>query len=366
MIIGLEATRANKKHKTGTEWYAWHMIQEFKKINTPHKFVLYYNQELESALSTSADSFIFKRLNWPLKKLWTHLRLGWELLLRPVDIFFATNAIPFFHRGKMALTVHDLGFMRNPELYHPLARIYHRLSHYFGIKQADKILVPSEATKKDVLHYFPAAADKIKVVYLGFDDRQFQVLSESEKEEIINKFDLPANFILYIGRLETKKNIQNLLRAYKMSDKRWPLVLAGSAGRYGIDEINALANDPSIKSNVFILGYVSQKDYVRLMGAASAFVFPSKFEGFGIPLLEAMACGVPIICSDLPVLHEVAGECAIYFDPHKPENIVQAINQITSDENLAKQLSNAGLARVKRFSWTKCARESLEYIIKQD
>jgi glycosyltransferase involved in cell wall biosynthesis len=363
MIIGLEATRANHKHKTGTEWYAWHIIQEFKKINTPHKFVLYYNQELEPALLSRAEHFIFKQLNWPFKKLWTHFRLGFELVVRPVDIFFATNAIPFFHRGKMVLTVHDLGFMRHPELYHPLARIYHRLSHYFGIKQTYKILVPSEATKKDVLYYFPDSANKTQVVYLGFDDQQFKLISDLEKEEIKNKFDLPNNFILYIGRLETKKNIQNLLRAYKVSDKRWPLVLAGSAGRYGIDEINELANDPSIKSNVFILGYVSQKDYVRLMGAASAFVFPSKFEGFGIPLLEAMACGVPIICSDLPVLHEVAGECAIYFDPNKVEDISQAINQISSDENLAKQLSNAGLARVKRFSWAKCARESFDYIV---
>lgn len=363
MIIGLEATRANKKHKTGTEWYAWHMIQEFKKLNTPHKFVLYYNQELEPALLSGADNFIFKQLNWPLKKLWTHLRLGWELLVKPVDIFFATNAIPFFHRGKMVLTVHDLGFMRNPELYHPLARIYHRLSHYFGVRQAYKILVPSEATKKDLLHYFPRAASKVKVVYLGFDDQQFKLISDFEKEEIRNKFDLPNNFILYIGRLETKKNIQNLLRAYKMSGKRWPLVLAGSAGRHGQEEINGLLTDPQIKANVFVLGYVNQKDYVRLMGAASAFVFPSNFEGFGIPLLEAMACGVPIICSNLPVLHEVAGECAIYFDPHKLEDISQAIDKITSDENLAKQLSSAGLARVKRFSWTKCARESFDYII---
>jgi len=363
MVIGLEATRANKKHKTGTEWYAWHMIQELKKINTPHKFVVYYNQELEPALSASAEHFIFKKLNWPFSKLWTHLRLGLELLVRPVDIFFATNAIPFFHRGKMVLTVHDLGFMRNPELYHPLARVYHRLSHYFGIKQAYKILVPSEATRKDVLHYFPAAANKIKVVYLGFDDHQFQVLSEAEKEEIRNKFDLPENFILYIGRLETKKNIQNLLRAYKLSEQRWPLVLAGSAGRHGQEEINELLADPKIKDNVFVLGYVNQKDYTRLMGSASAFVFPSNFEGFGIPLLEAMACSVPIICSDLPVLHEVAGECAIYFDPSNTTDIAEKINYIVNHPEIRAQLAQSGLARVKRFSWAKCARESLEYIV---
>jgi glycosyltransferase involved in cell wall biosynthesis len=363
MIIGLEATRANHRHKTGTEWYAWHIIQEFKKLNTPHKFVLYYNQELESALIESADNFIFRRLKWPFKKLWTNLRLGWELVIKPVDIFFATNAVPFFHRGRMAYTVHDLGFMRNPKLYHPLALQYHRLAHYFGVHQAQKILVPSEATKKDLLYYFPQAKDKVKVIYLGFDDQQFKVLPENEKEEIKQKFDLPKNYILYIGRLETKKNIQNLLRAYKLSNKKLHLVLAGSAGRHGIQEINELLSDPELKSSISVLGYVSQKDYVRLMGAASAFVFPSRFEGFGIPLLEAMACGVPIICSDLPVLHEVAGECAVYFDPNNINDIAKAINRLAEDSILQGQLINTGLARVKKFSWTKCARESLDFIV---
>ena len=178
MIIGLEATRANHRHKTGTEWYAWHIIQEFKKLNTPHKFVLYYNQELESALSERSDHFIFRRLKWPFKKLWTNLRLGLELVIKPVDIFFATNAVPFFHRGKMVYTVHDLGFLRHPKLYHPLARPYHKLAHYFGVRQAQKIIVPSEATKKDLLYYFPQAKDKVKVIYLGFDDQQFKILSE--------------------------------------------------------------------------------------------------------------------------------------------------------------------------------------------
>lgn len=363
MLIGLEATRANLKHKTGTEWYAWHIIQEFKKIPSPHRFVIYYNRDLEAELASSADHFVFKQLKWPFKKLWTHLRLGWELVVRPVDVFFATNAVPLFHRGKMVLTVHDLGFMRNPGLYHPLARIYHRVSHYLGIKQATKILVPSEATKKDVLHYFPESQDKIKVVYLGFDEQQFHVITDQEKEDIRQKFDLPEKYLLYIGRLETKKNIQNLLRAYKLSNQQWPLVLAGSFGRHGQEEINTLINDPSIKDKIHVLGYVNQRDYIKLIGAAGAFVFPSKFEGFGIPLLEAMASATPIICSDLPVLHEVAGECAIYFDPDNTRDIAEKINNIVNNPEARAQLAQAGLARVKKFSWAKCARETLDYIL---
>lgn len=363
MLIGLEATRANIKHKTGTEWYAWHIIQEFKKISSPHRFIIYYNHDLEAELSSSADHFIFKQLKWPLKKLWTNIRLSCELLIHPVDIFFATNAVPWFHRCHIVLTVHDLGFMRNPKLYHPLALIYHRFSHWVGIRQADKIIVPSEATKLDLVHYFPQAKDKIKVIPLGFDEKQFHIITDYEKEEIKQKFDLPEKYLLYIGRLESKKNIQNLLRAYKLSNQLWPLVLAGSFGRHGREEINNLINDPSIKDKIFTLGYVNQRDYIKLIGAAGAFVFPSKFEGFGIPLLEAMASGAPIICSDLPVLHEVAGECALYFDPENIRDIAEKIDYIVNNREIRAQLVQSGLARVKRFSWNKCARETLDYIL---
>lgn len=361
--IGLEATRANKRFRTGTEWYAWHLLQQFKKLDQTNKFIVYYNKPLAGELQLAPGNFYFKRLSWPFRKFWTHLRLGTELLLHPVDKFFASNAVPILSRGEITVTIHDLGFLRQPELYHPLERIYQKLAHRLAIIKAKKIVTISEATKKDILRYFPQAKDKIKIIPLGFDQENFKVLDQEAKHDFQDKMELPNHYLLYVGRLETKKNIQNLIRAYKKTNHQWPLVLAGRAGNFGYQEIVSLAQDPEIKNNVILLGYVNQRNYEKLIASAEAFIFPSKFEGFGIPLLEAMASGTPIVCSNLPVLKEVAREAALFFDPYNVEDMKDKLNQIMANPHLRQILVYKGLARCKLFSWEKCARETLAYIL---
>jgi len=362
--IGLEATRANKQYKTGTEWYAWHLLQEFKKLDHTNKFIVYYNEFLVGGLNDAPENFYFKRLTWPLKKFWTHLRLGFELIQHPVDKFFASNAVPIFSRGEIIVTIHDLGFYKNPKLYHPLELIYQRLSHRLAIRKAHKIIAVSEATKNDIIKYFPSAENKIKVIYHGWNADTFGKFSDEEIKTYKEYHDLPDKYILYIGRLETKKNIQNLIKAYKASSRRWPLVLAGRPGNFGYDEIEKLAKDPEIKDDVVLLGYVSQKNYPKLMAGASMFVFPSKFEGFGIPLLEAMASKVPVACSDIPVLHEVAGDSVLYFDPDDVVDISAVLDKYMKDAELRDKMINKGYYRCQDFSWTKSAKETLEYILK--
>jgi glycosyltransferase involved in cell wall biosynthesis len=363
MIIGLEATRANKKFRTGTEWYAWHLLQQFKKIDQTNRFIVYYNKPLAGDLRAAPDNFYFKRLNWPFKKFWTHFRLGLELIIHPINKFFASNAVPFLSRGEIIVTICDLGFLRYPKLYHPLERIYQVLTHRLAVAKAKKIITISEATKNDILKYWPQAKNKIKVIPLGFDQENFKVLNSEEKKYFKDKMELPSHYLLYVGRLETKKNIQNLIRAYKNSSRQWPLVLAGRPGNFGYEEIVELANDPAVKDDIIMLGYVSQKNYEKLIASAEAFVFPSNFEGFGLPLLEAMASGTPVVCSNLPVLKEVAKEAALFFDPHKVDDIKDKLNQIMANSHLRQILIYKGLARAKLFSWEKCARATLDYIL---
>ncbi|MFA6307689.1 MAG: glycosyltransferase family 1 protein [Patescibacteria group bacterium] len=363
MYIGLEATRANKSYKTGTEWYAWHLLQEFKKIDRNNKFNVYYNKYIAGDLKDAPDNFYFKSLPWPFKKFWTHLRLGWELIIRPVDKFFATNALPFFGRGEMIVTIHDLGFYKNPELYHPLERIYQKLSHSFAIKRADKIITISETTKQDIIKYFPSAQNKIKVIYLGYNQDSFKAMSGEDKKEFINQYDYPDKYLLYIGRLENKKNILSLIKAYQKSSRKWPLVLAGRPGNYGYSEIETLANSEDLKDDILLLGYISQINYPKLLAAASAFVFPSKFEGFGLPVLEAMASGVPVTCSAISALQEVAQDNVLYFNPNNIEDIKDKLEIIFNDEEKRNELINKGLKRAKNFSWSKTARETLDYIL---
>ena len=361
--IGLEASRANKKHKTGTEWYAWHLLQSLKKINSQHKFIVYYKQKLSEDLLLAPDNFYFKSLSWPLKKFWTHLRLGSELLFHPVDKFIATNAVPIFSRGEIIVTIHDLGFCKNPELYHFLEKIYQRISHYLAIKKAKKIIAVSQSTKNDIIKYFPQARNKVRVIHLGWQEGVFAPLSQEEKKKFIEDNDYPDKYLLYIGRLETKKNIQKLILAYKKSSRRWPLILAGRPGNFGFDQIQKLIQDPELKDDIILTGYVSQAKYPKMMACASAFVFPSKFEGFGLPLLEAMACSTPIVCSQIPALKEIAGQAALFFDPDNIDDIRDKLEIIFDSQKMRQDLVEKGRKRIKDFSWDKTARETLDYIL---
>lgn len=366
MRLGLEISRANKTNKTGTEWYAWHLFEQFKKSGQNElEFFVYHHQDLSTELKYAPVNFIFKKLNWPFLKFWTYWRLSWELFFHPVDKFFASNAAPLFFKGELIATIHDLGFYKNPELYHPLERIYQKIAHTLLINRADKIITPSQNTADDVVKYFPKAKNKIKVIYHGYNRDEFKVLNETEKQIVKTKYNLPDKFLLYIGRLETKKNIQNLLRAFTiLQHTDYHLVLAGRPGNYGYRDIVELANHHSIKDRVHFFGYVAQADYPVILASCDVFVFPSLFEGFGMPLLEAAACGVPLAVSDLPVLREVADSVALYFDPHQPAEIAKIIDSLLSNDTLRQQMISAGLEKVQLFSWEKCARETLTYILK--
>jgi glycosyltransferase involved in cell wall biosynthesis len=363
--IALEASRANKLKKTGTEWYAWHLLQEFKKIDSSNQFLIYYNEDLAPELKVAPANFIFKQITWPFKKFWTHFRLSWALLADKPDKFFASNALPLFSSGEITVTIHDLGFLKNPELYHFLERYYQIISHYLSIKRADKIIAVSESTAQDIIKYFPKSKNKIKTIYNGWNKEEFKIINASDRVAILEKYDLPDQFILYIGRIESKKNVQNLIKAFALlKDKTSHLVLAGRPGNFGYAEIEALSQDPKIKDRVHLLGYIRQHDYAKLLACAQIFAFPSKFEGFGIPVLEAMGSGVATVISDLEVLHEIASDASIYFDPNNPQDIADKIDTVLVDENLRRDLITKGLLQSQKFSWSKCAQETLEYILK--
>jgi len=361
MLIGLEATRANKEFKTGTEWYAWHLLQQFKQIDNTNNFVVYHNSDLSKDLAVGPANFLFKQIKWPFNKLWTHIRLSLELLIHPVDKLFFSNAVPLITRGEVTVTIHDLGFIKNPELYHPLERIYQKISHNIAIKKANKILAISEATKSDIIKYYPKAESKIKVIYNGWDKEEFKPIGVDKKERICSKYNLPKDFLLYIGRIETKKNIQNLVKAYNLLNTDMPLVLAGRPGNYGFNEVKELAKD---NSNIIFTGYIPQEDYQLLIAASTVFIFPSKFEGFGIPVLEAMGSGVPVICSDIPVLHEVASNAAIFFNPDDYNDIANKIDLLIKNKDRRLELIELGLSRSQEYSWEKCAKQTLDYILK--
>lgn len=366
MIIGIDASRANLAQRRGTEWYIYYLIQEFKKIADPSdQFILYTREPLTGELAKLPANFTNKVLSWPLKYFWTQLRLSWELMTNPPDVFFSpAHIVPLYTPKNTIITVHDVGFLQF-NLSTKLERLYHRLTFNLALKTAKKIIVDSEFTKAEILRLKPLSPNSLRVIPLGVDLGLYRPISDQTAiNQVLTKYGVKQPFLLYVGQLEKKKNIINLLKAFHLLT-RLPayqltsLVLVGSRG-YGYEEISKLKTQ---MSNVVELGYVPESDLPALYNAASALVFISNYEGFGLPALQTMACGTPIIAADSSSLPEVVGEAGLLVDPNDITAISQALSSILTDQNLVSTLKTKGLARVKSYSWLLCAKQTLALLL---
>ncbi|MGC9048931.1 MAG: glycosyltransferase family 4 protein [Patescibacteria group bacterium] len=365
MVIGIDASGANKKNKTGVEWYSYYLIQELKKISLKKEdnFILYSPNKLIGDLGILPPKWQAKILKWPLKYLWTQIRLSWEMIFnRPDLLFIPSHALPIFCRTKTVITLHDLGFERLPKAYPFWQRIYTRFVYKWAVNHASKIITISEFTKKELIDLYKADRQKIEVIYLGYDKSIFQLIDNEKKiDQILEKYKIKGSYILYVGRLEKKKNIKNLLQAFIILQNLSPhlqLVLIGQPG-FGYKEIR---NYKSKVKNVIELNYVGHQDLPYLYARAECFVYPSLCEGFGLPILEAMACGCPVVASAVSSIPEIGGEAVLYFRPENSEEIAKAILKIIKDRELREELKQRGLERVKKYSWQKCAEETLSVI----
>ncbi len=362
MIIGIDASRANKKTKTGVEWYAYHLIQEFKKIDSENHYFLYSNERLSFDLGKCPDNFTEKVLSWPFKKFWTLGRLSWEMFSKrkPEVLFVPAHTLPFFSaKKKTVVTIHDIGFEHFPHLYNWSAKIYHKFSIQVIKRLADKIITVSEFCKNDLVENYKIDPKKIVVIYNGYDEQNFFV-----REKATPLAESP--YAIFVGRLEEKKNISRLVEAFanykKKSNSDLKLVLVGSRG-FGFEKIQQKIIENNLTTEVIITGWLSTDKYAEALSGAKFFIFPSLFEGFGIPIIEAMACGVPVACSGTTSLAEIAGDSAFTFDPQSIEEMKGAFEVLEKDENLRGELKARGLIRAKQFSWGKCARETLQVLL---
>ncbi len=373
MKIGIDASRANKANKTGTEWYSWHIIEQLKQIaDKDDKFFLYTNSDLTGGLEKLPENFVEKKLKWPPQYLWTQIRLWWELFTSPPDILLVpAHTIPFLplsKKIKVYVNVHDVGFKRNPELYKLIQVWYHDLTMRRIKQRADLIITISEFSKQEIIELYKVDERKIKVVYLGFDANNFFVQSSNKEinQKVLDKYNINSPYLLYVGRLEKKKNIGNLISAFALAKESQPdlkLVLAGSAG-HQFDNIKKIIKNNKLEQEIIITGYIAQQDLPIIYNNAEIFLFPTLYEGFGLPILEAMASGVVVITSNFSPHTEVGGDAAYYVDPYSPLAIADAIIKILTDTELRQSLKNKGLIRAKKFSW-RYTTEKIYQIIKQ-
>ena len=400
MIIGIDASRANRGRKTGTEWYSFYLIQSLAIIDKTNRYWLYLStppsDELIKAVKDN-QNFTFKYLKWPLYSFWTLGRLSLEMLWnRPDVLFVPAHTLPLFSPRKTVNTIHDIAFVREKNLYFSeevktKAAGFRRLINFlvklvtlgkyradsvdylywstaFALSHAKKIITVSDFTRQEILSLYPKTkSEKIAVVHNGYNNILFRPLSDEEKtKKILDKYGINRPYYLYVGRLEKKKNTPALIEALALVREIAPeikekLVLIGNAS-FGFDEVKYVIEEFNLNNEVYIPGWVDEADLPYIYNAASAFVFPTKHEGFGIPILESLACGLPTIASDIPVLREIAEEAVLYFDHNDKHDIAQAMIKIIKDQDLRQELRTRGLIQSQKFSWLKCAAETLKEI----
>jgi glycosyltransferase involved in cell wall biosynthesis len=285
--------------------------------------------------------------------------------LRP-DVLFLPFPYPIYYKAvRVAVMVHDVipllpGFRR-----YTLRAMFVRYSYSSSLRRADLILANSEHTKADMVSICGIAPERIRVIYHAFDGDVYQpsTLDAQEKAQVLGRYGIDAPYILWVGKMEPRKNLVGLVRAYGLLLKRrkglaLQLVLCGGQN-WGCENLNRLLREPAYQGQVICTGAVPDSDLSVLYRGALGFAMPSLYEGFGVPPLEAMASGVPVMSSNRSSLPEVAGDAALYFDPQSVEEMSMAMERLVTDQALRQQLIALGRERVKQFSWVACARATL-------
>ena len=369
MLIGIDASRANKSKKTGVEWYSWHVIQNLKELTkgSEHSWVLYSNEALKNSLEKLPKNWYEIRAHWPVKKGWTQVRLSYELWRRPSDVFFIpAHVLPRIAPKKTVVTVHDVGFRRLPQLYKSRDRRFHEWSTKDIAKRAERVITVSEFSGREISELYGIDPSKIAITPNGIDHDRYRPISDPEEiEERLTRYRIPKPYFLAIGRLEAKKNTANLIKAFTLFKARrgvgdpTKLVLIGNPG-FGFEEIKKAIADSNVKQDILQLGYIPEADKPAIINGAQAFIHPSWYEGFGIPPVEAMACGCPVLSSDAASLPEVLGkDAALYFPPGELEGMVQAMTRIQDESGLAQKLRVAGITRASGYTWKNTAELTL-------
>lgn len=305
-------------------------------------------------------------------------RAASSLLPVPYSLFFGKNSdithffnyiVPPGVKGKTVVTVHDMVYKAFPETVRGRTRLMLNIGLKSSMKRADIIVTDSEFSKGEILKYFPLYENKIRVVPCGVDLRKFRPCNDEKRiGKVRRSLKINGDYFLYLGTIEPRKNLERLIRAYalfvkKVGENAPLLVLAGGKG-WLYSGIFERVKSLGLENKVVFTKYVPSEDMNPLMCGATAFVFPSLYEGFGMPPLEAMACGVPVLTSSEASLPEVTADCALVCDAYSEKSIAQGLYRLHSDESLREKLAEKGLERAKLFSWERSA-ETLYNVYKE-
>jgi glycosyltransferase involved in cell wall biosynthesis len=362
VVIGVDASRAVSDQPTGTESYTYHLIKALIPVvdKRGHSLRLYFNQDPPEKLLPPSDSFEIIKIPFP--RLWTHMRLANEISRRPPDIFFTpAHVIPFNYRRPSVATVHDLGYHFFPETHTRRQTRYLEWSTQHNARQSQRVITDSFATKLDLVRVYDIDKSKIDVIYPGLDPTIHEITDRSKLSEVQRRYGISPPYLLYIGTLQPRKNIERLIEAFIESGVDQQLVIAGKAGWLAQPILDtAFGYQSTVTNNLVLTGFVAHEDKSALISGADALLYPSLYEGFGFPILEGNACGTPVICANSSSLPEIAHDAALLINPLDVEDIAQAIKKLLREPKLRSQLVSSGHANARRFSWEICATQVLD------
>jgi glycosyltransferase involved in cell wall biosynthesis len=356
------------KRRTGDEAVFFNLTKEILAADTTHLYLLLTDEQnpqkiavLQGRLNCVGQKNVrIVSLYGKNRFIWNLITLPWFLFTERIDTYHTQYILPFIlpKRTSILLHIHDISFRIFPELIGWKDRLFLTLLIPRSLRRADRILTPSVFTRDEIVREYGVSLEKIAVIQNALSEN-FLVPKQSDVDLVRKKYTLPARFVLYVGTFQPRKNIPFLIRAFARLRERLPdmqLVLVGNRDGHHVDpDIEVALRESGIADRVLFPGYVAEQDLPTLLRCATVFAFPSRYEGFGIPILEAMSQEVPVAVSDIPVLREVAGEAAVYFDPTSIAQCEEKLYTLCTDSHERMSGISLGKSRISLFSWKKSA-----------
>ncbi len=364
MTIGIDARSLIGK-RAGVGRYLYNLLKGLSAIDKENQYVLYFHEEVKERV-VDRPNFNQRIIYLPILQnyfTWTHFRLPPELLAHRTDIFhFPFYTMPLLVSCPSVVTIYDITFHLHPEWFSLKGKVAQTPFCRLAARHVDRIITCSETSKNDIQRAYSVPDDKIEVVYPAAGP-EFAVMSRREARGLIGaKYGIKDKFFLYVGTIHIRRNIERLVRAFKLFLAKRPdhrLVLVGKVEWPYLD-VKGLIEGLGLSGRVMHLGYVDDNVLPLIYNAAEVFLYPSLYEGFGLPVLEAMACGTPVIASRNSALRELFSDSALLIDPHSVEAMGDAMTLLSEDRGLREELVSKGLEKVKRFSWEEAAEKTLQ------
>ena len=367
MTIGIDASRAFLKKRTGIEEYSYQVIRHLRSvIPQENQVILYVRKKINfqtGKVELPTIDFDLPR-NWEVRGLWaprfwTQVRLSLEMLFRPVEVLFVpAHTVPFIHPKRTVVTIHGLEYEFSRESYSWYERSYMRFSIRKSVRWASWVIAVSENTKQDLMKLYGVPAEKITVIHEGADPLP-EVMAEAYP-------GIQKPYFLFVGRVEERKNVVRIIEAFDSFQQKtglsYRLVLAGKPG-YGYERIQERITKSQYQNEIYELGYVTEEQKWQLLKGAEALLFPSLYEGFGLPVIEAQQVGTPVITSTTSSLPEIAGKGAILVDPLDAQAIAEAMERLATDPHLRAGIIDEATRNADRFSWDTCSRSIAQFLL---